>query len=172
MHTTARSLNVHIRPRCKTSQGSTFYSLLHIMHWLFCTELLCTELYCRHQKQGWEGRLRVGGGSVGARGLQRDVVYLGWPIAPSYMRQMRGEWGSCGVSANEYSCAQDPNKLWRSNSLFNLWQAPCVHAECVSKCTYNYSCETSKNIYFFMENLFFYNKHLIWKKSFIQILKR
>jgi hypothetical protein len=37
---------------------------------------------------------------------------------------MRGE-GECGVSANEYSCAHhvtlwSPNKLWRSNSIFNL----------------------------------------------------
>jgi hypothetical protein len=32
--------------------------------------------------------------------------------------QMRGGWGSCGVSAYEYSCAHhviwSPNKLWRS----------------------------------------------------------
>ncbi len=40
--------------------------------------------------------------------------------------QMRGEGGSCGVSlsANEYSCAYhvtwNPNKLWRSTSIFNL----------------------------------------------------
>ncbi len=36
---------------------------------------------------------------------QRYVVYIGWPIACSYMTQMRGKGGgSCGVSANEYSC--------------------------------------------------------------------
>ncbi len=39
--------------------------------------------------------------------------------------QMRGEGGSCRVSANEYSCAHhvtwSPNKLWRSTSIFNLW---------------------------------------------------
>jgi hypothetical protein len=39
--------------------------------------------------------------------------------------QMRGEGGSCGVPANEYSCAHhvtwSPNKLWRSTSIFNLW---------------------------------------------------
>ncbi len=35
---------------------------------------------------------------------ERDVVYLGWPIAPSYMAQNTGGGGgSCGVSANEYS---------------------------------------------------------------------
>jgi hypothetical protein len=36
---------------------------------------------------------------------QRDVVYLGWPKAPSYMSPNAGGGGSCGVSANEYSCA-------------------------------------------------------------------
>ncbi len=41
--------------------------------------------------------------------------------------QMRGEGGSCGVSANENSCAHhvtwSPNKLWRSTSIFNLWMS-------------------------------------------------
>ncbi len=39
--------------------------------------------------------------------------------------QMRGERGSSGVSANEFSCAHhvtwSQNKLWRSTSIFNLW---------------------------------------------------
>ena len=35
---------------------------------------------------------------------QRDVVYLGGPVAPSYMSPNAGGW-CCGVSANEYSCA-------------------------------------------------------------------
>ena len=58
------------------------------------------------------------------RGLQKDVVYLCWPIAPSYTSPNAGG-GSCGVSANEYSCAHhvtwSPNKLWKSTSIFNLW---------------------------------------------------
>jgi hypothetical protein len=33
--------------------------------------------------------------------------------------------GGCGVSVNEYSCSHhvtgSPNKLWRSNSIFNLY---------------------------------------------------
>ncbi len=41
-------------------------------------------------------------------GLQRDVVYLGWSIAPSSMNPNAGGGGSCGVSANEYSCTQEP----------------------------------------------------------------
>jgi hypothetical protein len=46
-------------------------------------------------------------GCVQTGGSQRDVVYRGRPIAPLHMRaQMRGGGGgSCGVSANEYSCA-------------------------------------------------------------------
>jgi hypothetical protein len=39
--------------------------------------------------------------------------------------QMRREGGSCGVSANDYSCAQhvtwSPNKLWSSTAIFNLY---------------------------------------------------
>ncbi len=39
--------------------------------------------------------------------------------------QMQGEGGSCGVPANEYSCAHHVtlslDKLRRSTSLFNLW---------------------------------------------------
>ncbi len=36
-------------------------------------------------------------GYVDARGLQRDVVYLGWPIEPSYIRvKMRGREGVAG----------------------------------------------------------------------------
>ncbi len=40
------------------------------------------------------------------RGLQRELVYLGWPMAPSYMSPNAGGGGKFfGVSANEYSCA-------------------------------------------------------------------
>ncbi len=39
------------------------------------------------------------------RGSKREFVYLGWPIAPSYMSpNAGGGGGGCGVSANEYSC--------------------------------------------------------------------
>ncbi len=49
-------------------------------------------------------------GVVPGRGLQRDVIYLCWPIAPSYMSPNggRGELRFCGVSANEYRCTQEP----------------------------------------------------------------
>ncbi len=71
--------------------------------------------------------------SSGTRELQRDVVYLCWPIiAPSYSSPKAGDggWG-CGVSANEYICAHhvtwSPNKLWRSMSIFNLCPARSSH---------------------------------------------
>jgi hypothetical protein len=54
------------------------------------------------------------------RGLKRNVVYLCWPIAPSYSSPNAGVWGEgggdCGVSANEYF-----GVLWRSTSIFILW---------------------------------------------------
>ncbi len=44
----------------------------------------------------------------GSYNLQRDVVYLCWPIAPLYTSPNAGEWvgGSYGVSASEYSSTQ------------------------------------------------------------------
>ncbi len=43
------------------------------------------------------------------QGLQRDVVYLGWPMAHSYMSPNAGG-GSCGVSANKYTSAEEDPK--------------------------------------------------------------
>ncbi len=40
-------------------------------------------------------------------GGHREVVYLGWPIAPSFMMpQMRGQW------VNDYSCALPVKPKW------------------------------------------------------------
>ncbi len=59
------------------------------------------------------------------RGLQGDVVYLSWPIAPSYTSLNTGEGAELrGLSQWEQLCTYvtwRPNKLWRSNSIFNLW---------------------------------------------------
>ncbi len=63
-----------------------------------------------------------------SRGLQGDIVYLSWPIAPLVYEPKcgwRGPRGDrCGLSANEKSCAHhvtwSPKKLWRRNSIFNL----------------------------------------------------
>ncbi len=85
---------------------------------------------------------RKGGGSFlrctlcTGQGFKRDVVYLSWPTAPSYMSPNAGVgWGGgvCGVSSNEYSTAvhRSPNKLWRSNSVFNLlyWYIPVTKTD-------------------------------------------
>ncbi len=57
--------------------------------------------------------------------------------APVLRVQMRGEGGSFGVSANEYSCAHhatwSPNKLWRSISIFNLCFHPCQHSKKITE---------------------------------------
>ncbi len=55
----------------------------------------------------WVRARLVGGGAAADQekvmikgGLQRDVVYFSWPIAPSYTSpNARGGGGSCGVSA-------------------------------------------------------------------------
>ncbi len=45
--------------------------------------------------------------------------------------QMRGEGGTCGISANQYSCAHhvtwSPNELWRFTSIFNLCNPGSIH---------------------------------------------
>ncbi len=51
-----------------------------------------------------------------SRKSQRDVFYLGWPIAPSYMSPNAGEWR--GLSQWIQLCTWSPNKQWRSNSIF------------------------------------------------------
>jgi hypothetical protein len=72
--------------------------------------------------------MKSGSQTVSYRGLlQGDVIYiLADQWHPSYMGPNTGGGeGVAGVSANENSCAHhltwSPNKLWRSNSLFNLW---------------------------------------------------
>ncbi len=61
-----------------------------------------------------------------SRGLQRDVVYICWPIAPLiYEAQCGGKGGLRGLSQWVQLCTYhvtwSPNKLWRSTSIFNLW---------------------------------------------------
>ncbi len=55
------------------------------------------------------------------RGLQRDIVCLGWPIAPSYMSPNAGGGGVAGPQPMSIAVYRSPNKLWRSKSIFNLW---------------------------------------------------
>jgi hypothetical protein len=56
-----------------------------------------------------------------AKALQRDVVYLGWPIAPSYMSPNSGERGVAGYQPMSTAVHRSPNNYWRSNAIFNLW---------------------------------------------------
>ncbi len=55
--------------------------------------------------------------------VQRDVVYLGWPIAPSYMSSNTRGGGELRSLRQlvQLSVHRSPNKLWRSTSIFNLW---------------------------------------------------
>ncbi len=49
-------------------------------------------------------------------------VYLGWPIAPSYMSPNAGEGGCQWVQL----CTGSPNKLWWSNSIHVYWSYGCM----------------------------------------------
>ena len=63
-----------------------------------------------------------------ARGLQGDVVYLCWPIAPSNFESKCGGRGGGlrGLRLSAYECSSahhvicSPNKLRRPSSIFNL----------------------------------------------------
>ncbi len=51
-----------------------------------------------------------------------DVFYLGWPIPPQYMYEPKGGGGGLrGLSQRVQLCTWSPNKLRRSNTMFNLW---------------------------------------------------
>ncbi len=56
------------------------------------------------------------------KGSQGDVVYIGWPIAPSYMSPMAGGGGVGlrGLSQWVQLCTWSPNILLRSYFIFNL----------------------------------------------------
>jgi hypothetical protein len=57
----------------------------------------------------------------GVRRLQRDVVYFGRPIAPSYYEPKCGGGGEfAGSQPMSTAVHRSPNKLCRSDSIFNL----------------------------------------------------
>ncbi len=58
-------------------------------------------------------------------------TYLGWPIAPSYMSPNAGEGGSCGVSYNEYSCAQSHGAQINFADLTPYITYVCIHWEII-----------------------------------------
>ncbi len=73
----------------------------HLNRWMDMTAIIAITIYLRQKDR---------------------IVYLGWPIAPSYMSPNAGwGWRSQPMSTSAH---RSPNKLWRSNSIFNLWQAP------------------------------------------------
>ncbi len=55
-----------------------------------------------------------------SRGLQRDVVYLGWPIAPSYMSPNAGEGGGGGVAESQPMSTAVQINFGDLTSIFNL----------------------------------------------------
>ncbi len=60
------------------------------------------------------------------KGSQRNVAYLGRPIASSFMSQNGGERGGGVAESQPMSTAvhkmhMEPKLIWRSNSIFNLW---------------------------------------------------
>ncbi len=63
---------------------------------------------------------------IGPGGLQRDVAYLGWPIAPWHMNpKFGGREGVVGSQLMSTAVQWSPNnKHWRSNSIFNLCTWP------------------------------------------------
>ncbi len=80
------------------------------------------SLACKTTDRALTFAIRSAGHMEGpGRGLQRDVVYLGWPIASSYMSPNWGEGGGRVQGLSQW-VPLSPNKLWRSNSIFNLWK--------------------------------------------------
>ncbi len=65
-------------------------------------------------------RFIFGNQSLCVRRLERDVVYLGWPITLSYEPKCGGREGVSGSQSMSSAVHRSPNKLWRSNSIFNL----------------------------------------------------
>jgi hypothetical protein len=83
--------------------------------WAWCVSLCWRQEQVRSQGQA-AGKIQ----SVSSRGLKRNVVYVGWLIAPSYMSPSAGEGrGLLGLSQWVQLCTWSLNKLWRSNSIFN-----------------------------------------------------
>ncbi len=73
----------------------------------------------------------------GFRGSQKDIVYLGWPIAPSYMSPNARGGGLRCLCQWVQLYTWGPNKLWRSYFIFNRWAAPsplnfAVTCQCAS----------------------------------------
>ncbi len=66
------------------------------------------------------GRKKGGGGILFSLGSQRDVVYLGWSIAPNSVYDPNAGGGG-GASANEYSCVQGAQINFEDPTLYLTW---------------------------------------------------
>ncbi len=97
---TCNCWNIDASVRIVLDLLARFFSFLKLYSWLHtsslikkktCLKLLVLKLKTVQDCRPWN------------RGLQRDVVYLGWPIAPSYGSPNEGGGRSCGVTANKYS---------------------------------------------------------------------
>ncbi len=89
---------------------------------ILCTGGTALTVSVQKKRDYWVRSLKTGAlaSTLWTRGSQRDVVYLGWPIAPSYMSPMRGGGELRGLSQWVQMYTWSPNKLWSSNSIFNL----------------------------------------------------
>jgi hypothetical protein len=72
------------------------------------------KLISEMEEKPWYAEKGEGGQSKTIRRSQRDVVYRGWPIAPSHVSPNAGLGG---LSQWVQMCTWSPNKLWRSNSI-------------------------------------------------------
>ncbi len=68
-----------------------------------------------------------------------------WPIAPSEPKCRRRE-ELRGLSQWVRLCTWSPNKLWISNSIFNLWSISNKHSDRIRMRAYQKSTELSRNI--------------------------
>ncbi len=83
---------------------------------------------------------------------------------PRKWAQRRGEVGSCVISADEYRCTEhrSPNKLWKSNSIFNLWcgtgnmKLYCTLYRVPSKLK-SFNCPVWKSLFYFQKHKFGYH---------------
>ncbi len=109
------------------------------------------------------------------RGLQRDVVYICWPIAPPRNTSPNaGGGGSCGASANEYSCAH--HVKWSQNNCGDLpphltyvWdflQVLCrkifprpLHTESLVVGNFSSPCLGAKTVYKYGNSVLYCHKH-------------
>ncbi len=116
-------VTAHLQWAIPTSLSSCYFCLCHkiLLAFPFRWSDYPDWLGCRFRGGApvWAGQNRRTGRGCQCRRLQRDVIYLGWPIAPSLWAQMRGEGGSFGFLPMSTAVHRSTNKLLRSNSIFN-----------------------------------------------------